>query len=74
MELEFFGFNHPLILPKLILILGCFREKDCGKCFTCVQNEGKCCMDRVCVQVEELLKQKFREKVRRQEMNVINQI
>lgn len=38
--------------------IGCFRDKDCGKCSVCVQGCGKFCIQRVCVQVEELLKQK----------------
>ncbi|KAL3071297.1 hypothetical protein niasHT_032538 [Heterodera trifolii] len=44
--------------------IGCFREKNCGKCFTCcasttttTSDDARCCTARICVQVEELLKQ-----------------
>lgn len=37
--------------------IGCFRDKDCGKCVICAEGTGSCCIQRVCVQVEELLKQ-----------------
>lgn len=39
--------------------IGCFRDKDCGKCANCLGRDGKLCMNRVCVQVEELFKQKL---------------
>uniref|UniRef100_A0A1I8BAK0 CXXC-type zinc finger protein 1 n=1 Tax=Meloidogyne hapla TaxID=6305 RepID=A0A1I8BAK0_MELHA len=47
--------------------IGCFRDKDCGKCIVCMQtqNKDKLCMQRICVQVEELFKKKTISKHRR---------
>uniref|UniRef100_A0A914HZQ2 CXXC-type zinc finger protein 1 n=1 Tax=Globodera rostochiensis TaxID=31243 RepID=A0A914HZQ2_GLORO len=63
-QLELQETNPNLRCKKCI---GCFRENNCGKCFTCVQNGGKCCMDRICVQVEELLKQQVAKMVDEEE-------
>ncbi|CAK5080687.1 unnamed protein product [Meloidogyne enterolobii] len=43
--------------------IGCFRDEDCGKCVVCMQsqNKGKLCMQRICVQVEELFKKKLKK-------------
>ena len=45
--------------------IGCFRDKDCGKCVVCMQsqNKDKLCMQRICVQIEELLQKKVEDLV-----------